>query len=245
MEEDSLESVAGAFNLDLTQYEVVTLDSGVSLLNKGVAPSYSPTQAGDYPGSQAMEFYAKNGSVSYQQYRTAKGGTKAGPRAGQVGRKIGDRLQDDLRKVLVHCYLENFDRLIHSETGQLRLAVKDGDWKNKDTELVGFTFTVKDMEGLRRPWERGNVQSDRPSTQYYGPIVFLGRGAIISPQKNMRFFSKGEGRSTPIVGAAEPRNIFLLSAEQIDRVNTVVLKPIAEDTTAWIKSVMEGKPDGS
>ena len=233
-EDNTLESIMSAYGLSANDYSINTLDSGVSILNSGSVPNYVNLTRGEYPGSQAMEFYAKDGSISRQQYRNTKG---------QFGRTLSSAtLKRDLRQVLVACFLENFDAKIQSETGQLRKSVEQGTLEDDNDQMVGFRFKIADMPGMNRSWD-GTGSKQRPSTSYYGPIVFLGRGAIISPQVNMRFAYKSLSYRTHAVRAAAPRNIFELNEGQIDRINNIILKPITDDAKAWIKQMMDGTKD--
>ena len=129
--------------------------------------------------------------------------------------------------------LENYDRLVLTHTGQLREAVRTGDLKDQGTDLYQFAFKIADLPSGR---EQGGK-----STGEYGPIVFRGRGAILTPQKKMRFAFKGRMIYTSYVGAAAPRDIFVFDSAQIKRINEIVLKPITADAKAWVKRVLEGK----
>jgi hypothetical protein len=241
--DEEVASILEAYGQNANDFGIVQTDNAY-MLNSSSPPNYSDSFAFKSPGSVPLEHRNGAGGISWRQFRTTSGATSKG---GQVGRSLTNAVfKQDLRKVIVACFIQNYDRLVHNQTGALREAVQQGTLDEQDGESYRFTFKIADLPGRARvshSLHGGNTESQRPSTGFYGPIVFLGRGAIITPTKNMRFVFKGKAFSTHYVGPAAPRNIFEFTPEQIDEINKVVLEPITKDAKAWIKSMMEDKPD--
>ena len=230
----TVSSLASAAGLNISDYDVVDLGNGTSMLNNGPVPDYSSIR-GEYPNSASAEFRGADGSVVRQQMRPGKGKT-----GGQFGRNLGPKLRGDLQQVLVSCFLENYDRLVNNQTGALREAVGKSELVPDSNELIGYTFKLADLPGKPRSSRFNNDNGGaRPSTAYYGPIVFLGRGAIIT-QKKMRFLYRGSIVSSHVSRATGPRNIFELSTDQIARISSVILKPISEELQKYMKEQLEG-----
>lgn len=229
-----LDSAMAYYGLDPNNYDIVgPTDNSAAMLNMGKVPNYNDSFAAGYrPGF--VEHRNKNGSISWTQGQTQDR---------RFGRKLSIRLKEDVKKVLVACYLENYDRLIvgpKDGSSPLRESVRTGDIKDGDDPFMTyqFRFQIADIQGRVR-W---NNDSNRPGTRYYGPIVFQGRSAIVTPLKPMRFMNKGGTMIyTHFVKAAEGKNIFELTASQIEQINKVILRPLTQDTLDWMKQCIEGK----
>lgn len=244
MDEDdywALEEAASAHGLSLGMFDIVYTDKA-AMLNEGPVPDYDKPFSGEYTNVVPMEKFRKSGAI-YQQARTRTGGSTKG---GSVGRLVNNKLKQDLQRELVQCFVENYHDLgINVQTGQLLKSVKQGIFTDEGGEaLYRFSFKIASLEGLNRieGAEKDHRMGERPGTDYYGPRVFYGRAAIITPNSKMRFLNK-QGRlvKTSHVAAAQPKNIFLLSRAQIDRLNHIILKPIGDSVKKQVKAILENQ----
>lgn len=222
----------------LGRYDTEYVQRAIDSADKGW-PSYQDP-------SRLYTSKPRTGSKGGQQARVGPG-TKQGGRFGR-SLKDSDKFKEELQKVVVACLLENYDKKIKSGTGTLREAVAEGTLEATGGDL-SFTYTIKDKERTARKItiDRGGYKtehiersfnSQRASTHYYGPIVFEGRPAIIS--SNAMVFVAGTPPQTfrrHIVGPAEPRNIFDLSQEQRNRIDTVIMHGMTTEIEQWLSSM--------
>lgn len=240
------EDIISAMGLDPSEFGIVQTDKAI-LLNTGPVPDYDAPATGVYTNTVPMEKFRKSGAI-YQQARTSTGGEST--RGGRVGRLVNNKLKQDLQRELVKCFVENYETLgIKVDTGQLLASVKQGTFTDEGGEaLYRFSYKIADLPGQDKaigpvPRSRDSMSfQERPSTAYYGPRVFYGRAAIITPNSKMRFLNKqGHLVKTNKVAAASPKNIFLLNSAQIDRLNNIIRKPMGDSVKKQVKAILEGQ----
>lgn len=241
-EDDPLQGILDRYGLNASDFDI-SYTNDAALLNTGPVPDYDTPATGVYTNTVPLEKFRKSGAI-YQQAKTSKGGEST--RGGQVGRLVGNKLKQDLQRELKKSFVQNYyDLGIQVQTGQLLNAVNQGIFTDEGGEaLYRFSFKIADLEGLpRKSVASGKYEStERPSTSYYGPRVFYGRAAIITPNSKMRFLNKsGRLVKTQHVAAAAPKNIFLLSSAQIDNLNRIILRPIGDSVKKQVKAILEGQ----
>lgn len=241
-EDDPIQGILNRYGLNASDFDI-TYTNDAALLNTGPVPDYDSPATGQYTNVVPLERFRKSGAL-YQRARTSTGGEST--RGGQVGRLVNEKLKKDIQRELKNSFVQNYyDLGIQVETGQLLKSVQQGTFTDEGGEaLYRFSFKIASLEGLNRVEgaDKDHRFGTRPSTDYYGPRVFYGRAAIITPNSKMRFLNK-QGRlvKTHHVAAASPKNIFLLTGAQIDNLNRIILRPIGDSVKKQVKAILEGQ----
>ena len=144
---------------------------------------------------------------------------------GRSGRILTELAKIQIETYLQKVFLENYDKCgIINGSSTLRKAVQQGTFAIEDADSkVHLAFTIAgNLERPQRTFSSGKMvytsrtpQAQR-NPQYYGPIVFGGRGAIVAPHGTPMIYKSGNNViSKQLVGLAEPRNPFALDEIQI------------------------------
>lgn len=155
-----------------------------------------------------------------------------------------EQLKTDLERVLRATLKENYQKVgIVTTTGVLEKSIEQGVVTEGKADF-DFTYTIADLPGERRDWEKFKEDSSpkpRPTTHYYGAIVFGGRPGILAKNPSNPMVFKGSVGlvSAEAVSAASPKNIFDLNDLQIARIDAVMRQSVLGSIETYIKSYGE------